>query len=265
MTAALSDSGSAPTKANITGVVLAGGRGTRMGGVDKGLQLFNGVALAKHALDRLRPQVGRVMLNANRNLADYESFGFPVWADADEISQLAEPPKLPAPPDLLAQPNFYGPLAGMLAALRHCTTPYLLTVPCDAPLFPADLASRLSAALVLAEADIAVAASPDADGRLHQQSVFCILRSDLLASLTRYIAAGGRKVSDWTARHKCVQVSFDQLADDARAFFNVNTLAALDALSALDGLGELGELQGSAKPLLKSNLSQSNAERTPQS
>ena len=262
MTLALSDSGSAPIKANITGVVLAGGRGMRMGGVDKGLQLFKGVALIKHALDRLLPQVGHVMLNANRNLADYESFGVPVWADADEISQLAEPPApfaLPDPPDLPElppSPNFNGPLAGMMAALRHCTTPYLLTVPCDAPLFPADLASRLSVALVLAEADIAVAASPDADGRLHQQSVFCLLRSDLLASLTRYIAAGGRKVSDWTAQHKCVQVSFDQPADDPNAFFNANTLAALNALDALDALnvlGELGgldELQGLAKPHL---------------
>ena len=238
MAHALSDSGSALIKAKITGVVLAGGRGTRMGGVDKGLQLFNGVALAKHALDRLLPQVGHVMLNANRNILDYQSFGFPVWADTDEISYLAE---LPDPPALTAQPNFNGPLAGMLAALRHCTTPYLLTVPCDAPLFPADLALRLSNALVREAADIAVAASPDSDGKLRQQSVFCLMRADLLASLTHYTALGGRKVSDWTAQHRCVQVPFDQPADDPRAFFNVNTL---DALSALQGL---------AKPDLESN------------
>ena len=238
MTLAHSESGGALMKANITGVVLAGGRGMRMGGVDKGLQLFNGAALAKHALDRLLPQVGRVMLNANRNLADYQSYGVPVWADADETDHLTA---LPAPP------NFNGPLAGMLAALRHCTTPYLLTVPCDAPLFPADLTSRLSAALVLASADIAIAASPDSDGKLRQQSVFCLMRGNLLASLTHYTASGGRKVSDWTAQHRCVQVPFDQPADDPRAFFNVNTLDALDALA---NLGQLGELQGLAKPRL---------------
>ena len=140
-----------------------------------------------------------------------------------------------------AQPNFNGPLAGMLAALRHCATPYLLTVPCDAPLFPADLASRLSNALVREAADIAVAASPDSDGKLRQQNVFCLMRADLLASLAGYTSEGGRKVSDWTVQHRCVQVPFDQPADDPRAFFNVNTL---DALGALEGL---------AKPDLESN------------
>ena len=224
--------------ADVTGLILSGGRGMRMGGVDKGLQLFNGVALAKHALDRLLPQVGHVMLNANRNIPDYQSFGVPVWTDTDEISHLA---KLPDPPALTAQPNFNGPLAGMLVALKHCTTPYLLTVPCDAPLFPADLASRLSNALVREAADIAVAASPDSDGKLRQQNVFCLMRADLLASLARYTSEGGRKVSDWTAQHRCVQVLFDQPADDPRAFFNVNTL---DALGALEGL---------AKPDLESN------------
>ena len=109
----------------ITALVLAGGRGSRMGGVDKGLQGFRGLPLALHALQRLQPQVGRVMISANRNLPAYEAFGVPVW------------------PDGLA--DHAGPLAGFLTALEHCTTPWLLTVPCDSPRFPADLAARLAA------------------------------------------------------------------------------------------------------------------------
>ena len=111
----------------ITGLVLAGGRGSRMGGVDKGLQSYHGVPLALHALLRLAPQVGSAMINANRNLAAYESFGVPVWPDA--------------------LPDFAGPLAGFLAGLEHCETPYLVTLPCDSPLFPEDLVARLAQAL----------------------------------------------------------------------------------------------------------------------
>src|SRR3954468_21586075 len=111
---------------DITGVILAGGRGSRMGGVDKGLQNFNGMPLALHTLMRLQPQVGHVLINANRNLGAYESFGVPVW------------------PDVLA--DFAGPLAGFLAGLENCETPWLVTVPCDTPLFPADLVERLAQA-----------------------------------------------------------------------------------------------------------------------
>ena len=203
----------APQKETITAVILAGGRGSRMGGVDKGLQLFNGVPLAQYALKRLQPQVASVMLNANRNLLEYEAFGVPVWPDDDELGEFA------------------GPLAGITAALQHCTTPYLLTVPCDAPLFPADLAARLSAGLAQVQADFAVAASLEADGTLRAQSVFCLMRSSMLASLLRYTAAGGRKVSDWTAQYPVVQVAFNQPGDDANAFFNANTLADLQSLA----------------------------------
>ena len=107
----------------ITGLVLAGGRGSRMGGVDKGLQIYRGMPLAMHAVLRLSPQVGHVMVNANRNLGAYESMGVPVW------------------PDALPDPS--GPLAGFLSGLEHCETPYLVTVPCDSPFFPDDLVSRL--------------------------------------------------------------------------------------------------------------------------
>jgi molybdopterin-guanine dinucleotide biosynthesis protein A len=183
----------------ITGLVLAGGRGTRMGGVDKGLQNFHGQPLAQHALERLRPQVGNLMLSANRHLADYAAFGVPVWPDADA--------------------EFAGPLAGMLAGLAHCPTPYLATVPCDAPLFPLDLVARLAAV----DADIVVATATDTDGIQRLQPVFCLLRADLHASLAQFLAAGGRKVGQWMAQHQCVRVAFGE----AQAFFNANTLVEL--------------------------------------
>ena len=123
---------------DITGLVLAGGRGSRMGGVDKGLQNFRGLPLALHTLMRLQMQVGVSLINANRNLAAYESFGAPVWPDANN--------------------DYAGPLAGFLTGLEHCETPWLLTVPCDTPLFPLDLAQRLAAAADAEGADIAMAA-----------------------------------------------------------------------------------------------------------
>jgi len=202
------------TAQEITGLVLAGGRGSRMGGVDKGLQNFNGTPLALHALLRLGPQVGQTMVNANRNLAAYESFGSPVW------------------PDGLA--DYAGPLAGFLVGLERCETPYLLTVPCDTPLFPPDLAERMAEALAREGADIAMAsgAEPQDDGsvQMRTQPVFCLLRTDLLESLVRFTQAGGRKIDAWTATHKTVQVPFDREGDAREAFFNANTLAELHAL-----------------------------------
>jgi len=208
---------------DITGLVLAGGRGARMGGVDKGLQNFNGTPLAMHALMRLGLQVGEVMINANRNISAYESFGVPVW------------------PDGLA--DYAGPLAGFLTGLEHCETPYLLTVPCDTPLFPLDLAARLGDALAAGHAEIAMAeapeASPDADAKeppvLRTQPVFCLLRTNLLESLVRFTQAGGRKIDRWTALHRTVLVPFDRPGDAPDAFFNANTLAELHALESLRG------------------------------
>ena len=198
----------------ITAVVLAGGRGSRMGGVDKGLQNFNGTPLALHSLLRLQMQsgglVGEVMINANRNLAAYEAFGVPVW------------------PDTLG--DFPGPLAGFLTALERCETPYLLTVPCDTPLFPLDLAERLANALASEGADIAMAAAPEEDGQMRTQPVFCLIRTDLLASLAVFVQGGGRKIDTWTGQHKTAVVSFDRPSDDPKAFFNANTLAELQAL-----------------------------------
>lgn len=190
---------------SITGLILAGGRGSRMGGVDKGLQSYQGMPLALHALLRLAPQVGPAMINANRNLGAYESFGVPVWPDA--------------------LPDFAGPLAGFLAGLERCETPYLATVPCDSPLFPVDLVARLAAALEAAQAEIAMACSNE-HGAMQVQPVFCLMSASLLESLARFTQAGGRKIDRWTAQHACVTVEFD----DERAFFNANTLAELHDL-----------------------------------
>lgn len=196
---------------DITGLVLAGGRGSRMGGVDKGLQPFDGVPLALHALRRLQPQVGAMLVNANRNRAAYEAFGAPVW------------------PDLL--PDFAGPLAGFMTGLAHCETPYLVTVPCDSPLFPLDLVARLAAALEQNGAELALAAGFDRPGATEPrtQPVFCLLHASLRASLERFIAGGGRKIDAWTAQHRTVIVPFDGPAD-VRAFFNANTEGELRAL-----------------------------------
>ncbi len=193
------------TADDITGLVLAGGRGSRMGGVDKGLQNHQGMPLAMHALLRLGSQVGQIMINANRNLGAYESMGAPVWPDA--------------------LPDYPGPLAGFLAGLEHCETPYLVTVPCDTPGFPLDLVERLAAALVANDADIAMAATVE-NGQMQVQPVFCLMKASLMESLVQFTQSGQRKIDRWTAQHRCVEVPFD----DAQAFFNANTLAELQQL-----------------------------------
>jgi molybdopterin-guanine dinucleotide biosynthesis protein A len=154
---------------------------------------------------RLQLQVGHLIINANRNLAAYEAMGVPVW------------------PDPLG--DYPGPLAGLLAGLEHCDTPYLVTVPCDTPNFPADLVARLAQALHLANADIAMAAAPE-EGALRTQPVFLLLKTSLLESLVAALHEGERKVDRWTARHACVTVPFD----DGAAFFNANTLDELARL-----------------------------------
>jgi molybdopterin-guanine dinucleotide biosynthesis protein A len=190
---------------DITGLILAGGRGSRMGGVDKGLQNHRGIPLAMHALLRLAPQVGQVMINANRNLGAYESMGVPVWPDA--------------------LPDYAGPLAGFLTGLERCDTGYLVTVPCDTPDFPDDLVARLAEALERDGAEIAMAATR-ADGALQVQPVFCLMKATLMESLVRFTQGGQRKIDRWTALHRCVEVPFD----DPRAFFNANTLDELRQL-----------------------------------
>jgi molybdenum cofactor guanylyltransferase len=196
---------SAIGKEQITGMVLAGGRGSRMGGVDKGLQSFRGMPLAMHALLRLQAQVGETLINANRNLAAYESMGVPVWPDA--------------------LPDYPGPLAGFLAGLERCETPYLVVVPCDSPLFPQDLVERLAEAFAEKATEIAVAATREGD-TLQPQPVFCMLRADLMESLVRFVQSGQRKIDRWTALHATRLVAFE----NAEAFANANTMDELQQL-----------------------------------
>ena len=191
----------------ITGLILAGGRATRMGGSDKGLQNFRGIPLALHTLMRLGPQVGEVLVNANRNIAAYEAFGVPVWPDV--------------------MPDFAGPLAGFLTGLERCETPYMVTVPCDSPRFPLDLVERLADGLDSQQAEIALAATREGDAtRVHP--VFCLMTTSLLESLVRFTQGGQRKIDRWTAQHRCVEVVFD----DAAAFANANTASELRQLQA---------------------------------
>lgn len=204
------------TPGSITGMVLAGGQGTRMGGVDKGLQVFRGAPLAMQALLRLSMQkggwIGDTMINANRNIAAYESFGTQVWPDSLD--------------------GFAGPLAGFLTGLERCETQYLLTVPCDSPLFPFDLAERLALALNKESAEMAIAAAPEVDGQVRAQPVFSLMSIHLLESLTLFTQGGGRKIDSWTAQHKTVLVPFNLPHDDPRAFANANSIAELRALES---------------------------------
>ena len=199
---------------SITGLILAGGRGARMGGVDKGLQNFNGTPLTLHTLMRLQMQdaatLSELMVVANRNLSAYESFGVQVWPDSTA--------------------GFAGPLAGFLTGLERCETDLLLTVPCDSPLFPLNLTQRLLDALIAEDAEIAVAAAKEEDGSVRAQPVFCLMRVSLLESLVKFMQTGGRKIDAWTAQHKTVLVPFDTDDVDPRAFFNANTLEELHRL-----------------------------------
>ena len=192
----------------VTGLILAGGRGSRMGGVDKGLQNHLGLPLAMHALLRLQPQVGHLMINANRNLGAYDSMGVPVWPDAGASAD-----------------SYPGPLAGFLAGLEHCETPWLVTVPCDTPNFPTDLVDRLAVALVAEGAEMAIAATRHS-GQVQVQPVFCLMAATLMESLVAFLHGGQRKIDRWAGQHRCATVVFD----DADAFFNANTLEELQRL-----------------------------------
>jgi len=204
----------------ISALILAGGRGSRMGHVDKGLQPFRGATMVQHVLERLAPQVGSVAINANQNLAAYAASGapgapVPVWPDETT--------------------GFAGPLAGLEAGMRHCTTPYLLSAPCDSPFLPADLAARLFDALQSQGADVALAVTQEAGMRKQPHPVFCLVKTALLPVLSNYLAQGGRKMDGWYAELNVAEVLFD----DSDAFRNINTL---------DELRSLGELHSPSTP-----------------
>jgi molybdopterin-guanine dinucleotide biosynthesis protein A len=193
-------------------VVLAGGQGSRMNGLDKGMQLLQGQRLVTHALNRLQAQslaVASIAINANRHLTEYTSWGLEVWPDATA--------------------DFAGPLAGFLVGMTHCPHPYLLTVPCDTPLFPLNLAEKLLHALQSQGADIAMATAPEEDGVLRRQPVFCVLKVTLKESLHNFLGEGGRKIGAWTALHHTVEVPFE----DPLAFRNLNTLEDCQQLENL--------------------------------
>lgn len=187
----------APTipAADVTGIVLAGGLGRRMGGVDKGLVELEGRPMVAYAIARLEPQVGALLVNANQNAARYAALGYPVVADAVA--------------------GFAGPLAGLQAGLGRTTTRFAVTVPCDSPFLPADLVARLGAGLLGANVQLAVAKTFD-----QPHPVFALVRTDVMPHLTAFLEGGGRKIDAWYATLATVEVAFD---DCAEAFRNVNT------------------------------------------
>lgn len=186
---------------HITGLILAGGRGSRMGGVDKGLQAFRGAPMVLHAILRLSPQVGPLIINANQNIGPYEGFGYPVW------------------PDQMG--GFEGPLAGLQTGLTVCETDYLVTVPCYSPFLPENLVSALAEGLTSAGAEIAVAVTEEEERRTHP--VFTLMKATVLTSLTAYLQGGGRKIETWYRSLPFVEVSFP----DTDAFRNINTVEEL--------------------------------------
>lgn len=190
-------------KKAITGLVLAGGLGRRMGGIDKGLQAFRGEPMVAQVIRRFAPQVDALIVNANQNIERYAAFGHPVV------------------PDVIT--GYAGPLAGVHAGLHACRTPLLVTSPCDSPFLPLDLVARLREALEREGADLAVA-------RTGEQShpVFSLVHRHVLPGLTDFLDGGGRKVDLWYSALKVVEVSFDDQPD---AFANINTLNELAALA----------------------------------
>ena len=186
----------------VTGVVLAGGQGSRMGGVDKGLKPFRGKPMAAHAVERLAPQVDELLINANRNPEAYAQFGHRVIADEIE--------------------GFAGPLAGFERGLAHASGALVVTVPCDSPFLPADLVARLRQGLEGATAELAVARTGD-----QAHPVFCLMRRSVHGSLTQFLSRGERKIDRWYSVLKVVEVPFD---DEPDAFLNINTREELASL-----------------------------------
>jgi molybdenum cofactor guanylyltransferase len=182
--------------ARITGLILAGGQGSRLGGLDKGLQELKGQTLTAHVVHRLRPQVGGFIISANRHLGTYQTLGWPVYADD----------------------GFEGPLSGFLMGLAQAQTPYVLTAACDTPHLPHNLAQTLAHGMQAEQADMAMAVSPHG-----MQPLCCLIKTTLHASLLTFLKSGQRKAALWATQQRCAQVLFD----DEAAFFNINTAVDL--------------------------------------
>ena len=190
----------ADPKDKITGILLAGGQGRRMGGVDKGLQLLRGKPMAQHVIERFAPQVDELLINANQNIEQYQGLGYRVIPDAIG--------------------GFVGPLAGLHRGLSEAAHPPVVTAPCDSPFLPLDLVAKLHAALEQQNAELAVARTGD-----QPHPVFCLCRKSVLPSLTAFLEGGGRKIDWWYAQLKVADVDF---VDEA-AFRNINTREELAA------------------------------------
>ena len=192
------------TPPKITALILAGGRGSRMGSVDKGLQLFKGMPMVAHMLERISPQVDEVIINANRSIEQYAAFGHRLVPDAID--------------------GFAGPLAGLHVGMTQATTTLLATVPCDSPFLPLDLVTRLHTAMELGNVDLAVAKTYD-----QAHPVFCLVKRDLEPHLREFLASGQRKIDKWYATLRVVEVQFD---DQESAFANINTEVELRELES---------------------------------
>ena len=199
------------TPQDITGLILAGGRAQRMGGIDKGLISFHGKPLIESAIDRLQPQVGTILINANRSITKYSHYGYPVLMDET--------------------PDFSGPLAGFSVGLKHCKTTYLLTSPCDSPLLPNDLAEKMATELEINNLELVFASSKENDGKIWSQPVFCLMKSSLKDSLDVFLCKGDLKIDRWFKELRSGTVVFE----NPQVFANVNTpeeLAALEKVSS---------------------------------
>jgi molybdopterin-guanine dinucleotide biosynthesis protein A len=192
--------------ADITGLILAGGRAQRMGGIDKGLIPFMGKPLIEHAITRLSPQVATILINANRNQDHYAQYGHAVIADHHA--------------------DFAGPLAGFAVGLEHCKTEYLLSVPCDSPVFPLNLSERMLEAMITTQSDLVYASSVDPSGAIWTQPVFCLMRRSVKQSLQEFLDQGGRKIDRWFETLPSSTVIFT----NESAFANTNTPEELQAL-----------------------------------
>ena len=196
---------------DITGLILAGGRAQRMGGIDKGLIPFHGKPLIESAIAKLKPQVQIIVINANRSITKYATYGYPVVMDET--------------------PDFSGPLAGFSVGLKVCRTPYLLTSPCDSPLLPNNLAELLAVEMGRGDFQLVYASSKEADGKVWAQPVFCLMRSNLQDSLDQFLQKGDLKIDRWFKELRTSTVVFD----DPLVFANVNTpdeLKKLEEVSA---------------------------------
>jgi molybdenum cofactor guanylyltransferase len=187
---------------SITGIVLAGGLARRMGGIDKGLIQLAGKPMVSHVLERLKPQVDEILINANREIEHYAAYGYSIVSDEIE--------------------GYAGPLAGLHRGMSASSQPFVMTVPCDSPFLPTDLAERLMAGLLDNEAEIAVAKTG-----IQAHPVFCLCRKNLKPHLEAFLHAGGRKIDTWYGTLNVVEIAFD---DKPEAFVNINTIEELKSL-----------------------------------